>query len=74
MPIYAFRCDKCGNEYEELVPRMDATAPCPRCSSRKVSRAITAPADYRGSAAGQPMCPSCPDMPVSACPNGMCRM
>lgn len=48
MPIYAFKCDKCGHEFEELVSRMSATAPCPKCSSAKVSKMLTAPADYRG--------------------------
>lgn len=48
MPIYAFKCDKCGHEFEELVSRMDGSAPCPKCSAKKVSRMLTAPADYRG--------------------------
>ncbi|MHB1158049.1 MAG: FmdB family zinc ribbon protein [Phycisphaerales bacterium] len=47
MPIYAFKCDKCGHEFEELVSRMDGSAPCPKCSAKKVSRMLTAPADYR---------------------------
>ncbi|MFA7237751.1 MAG: zinc ribbon domain-containing protein [Phycisphaeraceae bacterium] len=48
MPIYAFKCDKCGHEFEELVSRMDGSAPCPQCSAKKVNRMLTAPADYRG--------------------------
>ncbi len=48
MPIYAFRCSKCEHEFEELVTRMDDTAPCPACGSKKVDRGITTPADHRG--------------------------
>ena len=31
MPIYTFRCQKCGKEYEALVNRFGQTAPCPAC-------------------------------------------
>jgi putative FmdB family regulatory protein len=37
VPIYEFRCSKCGAEFEELVPAGD-TAPCPQCKSSEVQR------------------------------------
>lgn len=34
MPIYEFECKKCGNVFEEIVPRVsNATLPCPKCKS-----------------------------------------
>ena len=44
MPIYEFVCSRCRHEYEMLVPRVDATAPCPECGSEDVERAISRPA------------------------------
>lgn len=52
MPIYAFRCQKCGFEFEELVLRMGQTAPCPECGGKNVERLVTAPAAHRGSGSG----------------------
>ena len=49
MPTYAFACEKCGHEYEELVG-MGKTAPCPKCKSTKVKKLMTAPAVSGGSA------------------------
>ena len=32
MPIYDFRCDACGAEFEELV-RAEELPPCPQCGA-----------------------------------------
>jgi putative FmdB family regulatory protein len=47
MPTYAFACEKCGHEFEELVG-MGKTAPCPKCASAKVKKLMTAPAGVSG--------------------------
>jgi putative FmdB family regulatory protein len=44
MPIYKFRCDKCGHEFEDLVPNRGDKSPCPECGSKKVSRMVSMPA------------------------------
>jgi len=44
MPMYAFKCEKCGNEYEELVLRFGEKAPCPKCGTGRVKRLVSAPA------------------------------
>ncbi len=33
MPIYEYRCEKCGNAFEKLRPMREAEEPtdCPRC-------------------------------------------
>ena len=44
MPIYEYRCKKCGAEFEQVRPRaeMDRRRSCPSCRSRATERkAIT---------------------------------
>ncbi|MEF2145730.1 MAG: zinc ribbon domain-containing protein [Desulfovibrionaceae bacterium] len=33
MPIYEFKCGKCGHEFEEIVLGADDVATCPNCKS-----------------------------------------
>lgn len=35
MPVYEYRCPKCGNEFDLMRPisRADEPAPCPKCGS-----------------------------------------
>jgi putative FmdB family regulatory protein len=37
MPIYDFKCVKCGHRFEELV-RVDASAHCPKCKAKNAER------------------------------------
>jgi putative FmdB family regulatory protein len=41
MPIYEYVCEKCGHEFEALVPRPSAKAPCPECGGRKVKKKLS---------------------------------
>ena len=56
--IYAFRCDKCGHDFEEQMPVADLERfknkelkiACPKCKSKCVKNVICGvPAHYRGS-------------------------
>jgi putative FmdB family regulatory protein len=39
VPIYEYRCEECGERFEELVAASTEIAPaCPRCGSTSVSR------------------------------------
>jgi putative FmdB family regulatory protein len=38
MPIYEYRCKKCGQEFELLVSASTTDVSCPECSSPKVTR------------------------------------
>ncbi len=56
MPLYDFRCDACGGEFEALAAP-GAPAPCPACSAdaRRLFRPIAPPAriGLRGAAAAR---------------------
>ena len=42
MPIYEYRCEACGERYEEYLSTSDKPAPaCPSCKSPKVERLIS---------------------------------
>jgi len=44
MPIYAFRCDACGHEFDRLQKLSDADPrECPECDAQSVKRKVTAP-------------------------------
>ncbi|MSQ30659.1 MAG: zinc ribbon domain-containing protein [Dehalococcoidia bacterium] len=44
MPIYEYRCRKCGAEFElkRPVAEFDAPARCPTCRSRATTRKLSA--------------------------------
>lgn len=33
MPIYEFKCEKCGKEFEEMTGSQDMPPSCPECGS-----------------------------------------
>jgi putative FmdB family regulatory protein len=39
VPLYDFRCRRCGECFEELVP-VDQLPPCPRCGSAEPERLL----------------------------------
>jgi putative FmdB family regulatory protein len=44
MPIYEFRCEECGVEFEELVKAQGKATVCPSCGSNRVKRTFSAQA------------------------------
>lgn len=54
MPIYEYRCQKCGETYEQLRRLADADRDleCPECKSREVLRLISSFAAGGGCGAG----------------------
>jgi putative FmdB family regulatory protein len=44
MPIYEFRCEECGAEFEELVKADGVAAVCPSCGSERARRIFSAQA------------------------------
>ncbi len=43
MPIYAYRCQGCGEHFELLV-RGGTLVACPRCGATALDKCVTAPA------------------------------
>ncbi|MDO4574842.1 MAG: zinc ribbon domain-containing protein [Planctomycetia bacterium] len=74
MPVYEYRCEICGNEFEELV-RGDEVPACPKCGKNQLRRKISTPAAPRNATSG---CPArdadrCPDAGSCCCGNCGCH-
>jgi len=41
MPIYEYKCDNCGDIFEELVSGDTEKVPCPKCKSSSVHKLIS---------------------------------
>ena len=41
MPIYEYRCRKCGKEFEELVRNDRETPPCPACRADDMEKMMS---------------------------------
>ena len=74
MPIYEYRCDDCGAEFEKRVskPADSASVQCPTCNQAHLTQRLSTFSAVMGgskSASG----PSCPS--AGGCPNrGTCGM
>jgi len=62
MPIYEYRCKKCGSEFELLI-RSDDKPKCPDCSSAKLERKFSVVAAHT-----QGSTPSCQVGDMGGCP------
>jgi len=38
MPLYEYTCNKCGEEFEELVTGSDNNISCPRCGTKDIKK------------------------------------
>ncbi len=43
MPIYDYKCRRCGRQFEELV-RLGETPNCPSCNGNELERLVSIPA------------------------------
>ncbi len=41
MPIYEYRCTKCGNDFEEIMGASEPAPACPACHSVKTKKLIS---------------------------------
>jgi len=51
MPIYEYRCEKCGRLFEELVTNSSQKIACPDCDSENVEREFSLFASSAGGCA-----------------------
>lgn len=56
MPIFEYKCDACGEKFEELVSNSDQSVPCPKCQSDKVSKLLSVFAASGSSSSGSLPC------------------
>ena len=60
MPIFNFKCDKCGNLFETLLKNRSEETECPKCGSRELTSApnrISVGRSNSNSCPAQAMCP-----------------
>ncbi len=41
MPLYSFRCSKCGKQYEAFVKKVGQVAPCPACGDQQPDKLLS---------------------------------
>lgn len=71
MPIYEFRCNECGTEFEELVFGSAAEVVCKKCQSNNIEKLMSA-VSFKSSggftsASGGSGCSSCAGKSCSTC-------
>lgn len=54
VPIYEYRCPKCGKEFEELVRPGQDEASCPACGADRCQRLLSSCAVRAGDASAAP--------------------
>ena len=54
MPLYEYRCQNCGHEFEKMVRFSEASQSpvCPNCTSEQTNKKISIFASYGASTAG----------------------
>lgn len=72
MPIYEYKCHKCGYEFEHLAKKFSEKPPaCPKCHSHQCSRLLstfnTPTSVNRKSPCADGVCPV-----SDTCPSGQC--
>jgi putative FmdB family regulatory protein len=74
MPIFEYKCAKCGHVTEVLhKSRADEKPACEKCGSAAVNKLLSGFAV--GKAAEGPACDSCSSLPAcGGCPGGTCPM
>ena len=74
MPIFEFKCKKCGHQFEEL--RLSSSGfkgiKCPKCGGKQVTKEMSSFAASVPAPAAAPSCGRTP--PPGGCGGGMCGM
>jgi len=72
MPIFEFRCQSCGREFEKLVFGSDPEVECESCGSRAVEKLMSACAakvgyKFTAASSAKSSCTSCSATSCSSC-------
>ncbi|RUL83668.1 FmdB family zinc ribbon protein [Tautonia sociabilis] len=79
MPLYEYRCDSCGRDFEALVRGSSDRPTCPSCGAQALTKQFSVPAAARAGSSPGPSLPVC-DSPASGgcgamgCGGGFCAM
>ncbi|MDD6088938.1 MAG: zinc ribbon domain-containing protein [Desulfovibrionaceae bacterium] len=68
MPIFEYRCEQCGNIFEEITFGNDVP-PCPSCGSSETEKLISRPCRYSDGSASSASSGGCG---CSGCHGGHC--
>lgn len=72
MPLYEYKCDGCGNQFEKLVRASSPAVACPSCGGEKLEQQYSTFSAQMGP--GPASARSCAPMPSGGCGSGMCGM
>ena len=71
MPIFEYHCEKCQEDFEQIVFNSMAKVKCPKCQGGKVSKKVSAFSFKSGSkfvaASGSTGCGSCSSHNCGSC-------
>ncbi len=70
MPIYEYKCAKCGAEFEKLVLNVSTKVECGNCGSKRVERQLSVFAAKVESGSSCPAESSCPAAGSHCCSAG----
>ena len=75
MPIFSYRCEKCGDDFELLegITADKVEKNCPGCGSGEIARKRSTFSVGSSGAGNAPTCPTCPS-PSGACGTGVCPL
>ncbi|MBQ1337130.1 MAG: zinc ribbon domain-containing protein [Thermoguttaceae bacterium] len=73
MPVYEYKCEKCGSVFEELVRNPSDKPNCPDCHSDAVVKRMSAPATQHGGASDVPCGNDCGGEHAHSCGCGCCH-
>ncbi len=66
MPIFEYKCNECGEEFEKLIMRKDAEIECPKCGAKNVKKKFSI-FGMRGVENTGSGCSSCSSSSCSSC-------
>jgi len=67
MPIYEFRCEDCGEEFETLVLSSKEEVRCPQCRGEKVKRLMSVCASSTDEGSSSTASGSCSGCTATSC-------
>lgn len=69
MPVYEFRCEKCGEKYEALCRMGEGASSqvCPNCGSKEVKKLFSRFRAMGTDGGGKSSCSSCSSTSCSTC-------